>query len=125
MNFKEYILRFEDRGDYLFAHLTGQDSFAASLRYWNEIADEIDQSGHRKLLVHEDLTGDISGREIYDLIKDLKNSVLREVKIAFYDENTADTFLNNLGRLIANHHGGKVRIFKTLDEARHWIERPS
>lgn len=123
MTTTSYHLEFEDRGDYLFTYLSGEDSFAASLSYWNDIADEINRHGHRKLLVHENLTGKISGREIYDLIKDLKDSVLKDVTIAFYDENFEDTFLNNLGKLIANHYGGSVRIFKTLDDAKYWIER--
>lgn len=122
MNTTDYCLRFEDRGSYLYAHLTGDDSFAASLRYWNDIADEIERLGCGRLLVHEKLSGQVSGREMYDLIIDLKDSALKEVKIAFYDENSTDTFLNNLGKLIANHRGGNVRIFANLDAARQWIE---
>jgi len=77
------------------------------------------------LLVHEDLSGEVSAREIYALIMDLKDSALKGVRIAFYDANSADTFLNNVGKVIANYSGGNVRIFKTLDEARQWIENPA
>ena len=31
----DYTLEFEDRGSYLYAHLTGMDSFAASLSYFD------------------------------------------------------------------------------------------
>jgi hypothetical protein len=41
MGHLDYHLEFEDRGTYLFARLTGKDSFAASLSYWNQIADEV------------------------------------------------------------------------------------
>ncbi len=119
----QYQLQFEDRGDYLYAHLSGADSFAASLLYWNDIADEIGRLGYHKLLVHESMAGHISGREMYDLIMDLKDSSLKDVQIAFYDEMSSDTFLNNLGKLIANHRGGSVRLFSRLDEAQRWIER--
>ena len=125
MDTATYNLKFEDRTDYLFVKISGQDSFSSSLRYWNEIADEVGKRGYQKLLVHEKLTGNLSGREMYDLIMDLKVSVLKNVRIAFFDENSADNLINNLGRLIANHRGGKVRIFSRLDEAQRWIERGS
>lgn len=123
MDAAEYKLTFDDRGDYLFVQISGRDSFASSLRYWNEIADEIEKRGHRKLFVHENLTDGISARETYDLIMDLKQSVLKDVKIALVDENSANTFVNNLGKLIANRSGAKVRIFSRPDKARRWIER--
>lgn len=122
MSSGEYMLHFEDRGDYLYVNIAGQDSFASSLRYWNEIADEVERLDRHKLLVHENMTGDVSGREVYDVMRDLKDSALKGVKIAFYDENSADTFLNRLGKLFANYRGGNVRIFSELDAARQWIE---
>jgi len=121
MSAPEYFLSFEDRGDYLYTLITGQDSFSASLRYWNEIADEAARRGHRRLLVHECMTGQVRTREIYALIMDLKDSALKDVRIAFYDENAGDSFMNMLGKLAANFRGGDVRIFSDLDAARDWI----
>ena len=115
-------MNFENRGTYLYVLITGQDSFSASLSYWNEIADETARRGYSRLLVHECMIGQVSAREIYDLIMDLKNSALKDVQIAFYDENARDSFMNLLGKLIANYSGGDVRIFSNLDDARRWIE---
>ena len=125
MNAEEYGLEFEDRGSYLYALITGKDSFAASLSYWNRIADEVGRRGHDRLLVHECMAGKVSAREMYDLIMDLKDSALRKVRIAFYDENAGDSFLNLLGKLITAYSGGDVRIFTKLDAARSWIESPA
>jgi hypothetical protein len=118
-----YTLTFEDRGDYLFAHLTGEDSFADSLSYWNEIADQIIELGHRKLLLHETLVGEVSEGEIFDIMMDLRSSGLVEIKIALYDENREDTPINALGQLIANNRGATVKLFKTLQSAQRWIEQ--
>lgn len=118
-----YTLTFEDRNGYLFASLTGQDSFAASLSYWNEIADKVGGLGYRKLLVHENLLGEVSESEIFDVIADLKDSGLFGVQIAFYDENHADAQINNLGQLVANNRGAEFRIFQSMEAAQHWIEQ--
>ncbi len=123
MNALNYTLEFENRDTYLYAHLTGEDSFSASLSYWNEIADQLNKTGHKKLLVHENLTGELTEEEMYDLIVDLADSGMNEIRIAFFDENPADETINNLGQLVANHRGGNVCIFKDLSNACSWIER--
>jgi hypothetical protein len=118
-----YRLKFENRGSYLYVFITGQDSFAASLRYWNEIADEVSRLGCRKLLVHEQLEGNVDEAEVFDIIMDLKESALRGIHIAFYDENRGDIPINALGQLIANNRGGSVRLFHNLKAAINWIEQ--
>lgn len=123
MSVNDYNLVFEDRGAYLYAHVSGKDSFAACLSYWHAIADKVAEFGLRKLLVHENLEGDISEGEIFDLMVDLKDSGLLGIRIAFFDENDADSQINNLGRLVANNRGGNVCIFQSLEAAQSWIER--
>ena len=116
-------LTFDTRETYLYAFITGQDSFAASLSYWNEMADEVNRLGYTKLLVHEQLEGNVDEGEIFDLIMDLKESALRGIQIAFYDENRDDIPINALGQVIANDHGGAVRLFQNLKAAMNWIEQ--
>lgn len=123
MSGSNYRLTFDKRGSYLYAFITGQDSFAAALSYWNEIADEVNRLGYTKLLVHEQLDGNVDEGEIFDIIMDLKESALRGVQIAFYDENRDDIPINALGQLVANNRGGAVRLFHNLKAAMNWIEQ--
>lgn len=123
MNALDYNLVFDNRGTYLYAFITGQDSFAASLSYWNEISDEVSRLGYRKLLVHEQLDGNVDEGEICDIIMDLEKSALRDVQIAFYDENQEDLPINVLGQSVANNQGGAVRLFHNLQAAMNWIEQ--
>jgi len=115
-------LEFEDRGTYLYACMTGKDSFAASLDCWNRIADEVERLDCRKLLVHEQLEGNVDEGEVFDLVMDLKDSALSRVQIALYDENRDDIPINALGQLIANNRGAAVRIFHNLKAATQWLE---
>jgi hypothetical protein len=117
-----YQLEFEARDTYLYARLTGKDSFAASLSYWNEIKDKVQDTGAKKLLVHENLEGEVNEEEMYDLMVDLLRDGFPEVKVAFFDENLNDADINHLGKMVANNHGANVRIFESLSNARYWIE---
>lgn len=116
-----FNLDFQYCRTYLYAHLTGEDSFAASLDYWNVIADKVRELDCDKLLIHENLTGTVTENEMSDLVMDLKSSGLLDIRIAFYDENLDDTAINAFGQSLATGEGANIKIFHSLEEARHWI----
>ena len=116
----EYNLLFEDRSTYVYAYLTGTDCFSASLSYWNEIADKTKSLGYRKVLVHENLLGEITEGEVFELVKDLLETA-REMQVALFDETNIDSRINHLGQLVASNRGATVRVFKSLDDAEKWI----
>jgi hypothetical protein len=116
-----YQLTLEERDAYLYARLIGEDSFAASLSYWNEIADKVKALGYRKLLVHEDLIGEVVESEMHEIIMDLMPSGLLDVQIAFFDENISDASINARGQSMAVSKGANVRIFDSLNAAQDWI----
>ncbi|MEE9368502.1 MAG: hypothetical protein V3V05_06515 [Pontiella sp.] len=118
----DYNLLFEDRSTYVYAYLTGTDSFSASLSYWNEIADKTKALGYRKVLVHENLLGDITEGEVFELVKDLLETS-REIQVALFDENNTDSRINARGQLFASNRGATVRIFKSLGDAEQWIKQ--
>jgi hypothetical protein len=121
MTAREFTLTFELRKNYLYAHITGRDSFSASLDYWKKIADKVRKLDLSNVLVHENLMGDVSEGEMFEIMmKVLPSST--GIKIAFYDENTADENVNDLGQLIANNRGADICIFQTLEAAEKWLE---
>lgn len=121
MNGQNYQLTFEDRNAYLYVRLTGEDSFAASLSYWNEIAAQVKLRGCERMLIHENLVGQVAESEMHDIIMDLLPSGLAEIQIAFFDENVEDTALNLLGQNLAGEKGANVKVFKSLEAAKEWI----
>ncbi|MDH3981469.1 MAG: hypothetical protein OES84_01060 [Kiritimatiellaceae bacterium] len=122
MNGKEFSIVFEDRGTYLYVQLTGKDSFAASLDYWQQIIDKEKELGYHRLLVHENLIGEVSEGEIFEIMMDvLPDST--GVQVAFFDENRSDIAINELGHLIATNRGADIRIFQCLEAATNWIEQ--
>jgi hypothetical protein len=121
MSGPNYQLTFEDRNTYLYVRLTGEDSFAASLSYWNKIADQAKLRGCEKMLIHENLVGKVAESEMGEIIRDLLPSGLAEIQIAFFDENVEDAAINALGQTLAVDRGANVKIFTSLDDAKDWI----
>ncbi len=120
MAVNDYHLTFEDRGTYLYAHLTGEDSFAASLSYWNEIGDQVKKLGHDSVLVHETLEGAVNEAELFDVILDVVPSGIG-IRVALFDENHDDAKINELGQLFASNRGAILRVFSSLQDAEEWI----
>lgn len=120
MSAQDFILTFEVRGDYLYVHLSGKDSFAASLDYWNQIADQAHKLNLTKVLVHENLEGSVTEGEMFEIMMDVLPASTG-INVAFYDEQSADQTVNELGQLIANNRGADIRIFQSLETAEKWI----
>ncbi len=117
-----YTLAFEDRGNYLYAHLTGKDSFESGLEYWRAIADKTLELGHKRVLVHENMLGDLNKAEVFEIITQFTKPAYLGIRLAFFDENIDDESLNALGQLVATNRGIMVEVFQTLKAAQHWIE---
>ncbi len=118
-----YTLTFEDRGSYLYAHLTGQDSFESGLEYWRAIADKTLELGHKRVLVHENMLGDLNKAEVFEIITQFTKPAYLGIRLAFFDENIDNESLNALGQLIATNRGLMVEVFQTLEAALRWIEQ--
>lgn len=115
-----YQIIFEDRDEFLYVHLTGRDSLAASLAYWGEIAEKAKELDLRRVLVHEALEGEVNEGEMFEIITGVVPSG-RGVRVAFFDENQANVKINALGQLIAENRGALIKIFPTLKAAENWI----
>lgn len=120
MSNSEFQLTFEDRGSYLYAHLTGRDSFAASLDYWHQITGKAKELGYQKVLVHENLEGTICEGETFSLITEVVPSGIG-IRVAFFDEHQSDDSINELGELMATNRGADFRVFKSVSDAVRWI----
>jgi hypothetical protein len=118
-----YKLELEDCGTYLYAHLTGQGDFQASLQYWSRIADKAVELGHRKVLVHENMLGTLSKAQVFEVVTRIMKPEYLSIHVAFFDENLDNESLNALGQLVASNRGATVELFHSLEAARTWIKQ--
>ncbi|MBN1306216.1 MAG: hypothetical protein JXA13_17410 [Anaerolineales bacterium] len=119
-------IRFEDRGEYLYACVTGpKDNQEISLDYWQRVIDECRERGFRKLLIEEDLPDQATTVEIFNLIKTIAGIINFPLKIAFYDREAEHLDLNLFGETVAVNRGVDGRVFAGLEEAEAWLKGQS
>ena len=116
-----YTIRFEDRKQYLYAFIEGQDSLEASLNYWQEIAQKALNDGFDKVLVEEDLEGQVSDIDMFRLTSRFLDMGMANLQIGFVDRKDDHVVGNKLGELIVTNRGIKAKIFDAVEDAEAWL----
>ncbi|HEX6614491.1 MAG TPA: hypothetical protein VF022_11555 [Rhodanobacteraceae bacterium] len=116
-------LRFESRGDYLRAEVSGPgDSLQVSLAYWCEIAQECERRDVRALLVVDLFENEpLEPAEVDQVIEAMRDSYMRCVRVAYCESNSAAVPQAEYGELTAREAGFSVRVFASEHEAELWL----
>lgn len=121
-NERAYRINFTRRENFLHAYVEGEeDSVEISRQYWNEVLDECRRRGLDKVLIEENITGNVTAGEMYEFAKELPNLVTDKMVVAFVDRRTAHEEINRFGELVANNRGLKSRVFNTVEDAAAWL----
>jgi hypothetical protein len=119
---KPYRIAFEHRSQYLYVYVSGEhDSYEISRRYWLEVADECAKTGHKKVLIEEDIEETVSIAEVYQLASELPQMGFQGVRVAFFDRFAEHEDLNQFAELVATNRGLLARVFNNLEEAENWL----
>lgn len=119
---KPYKIEFEKRPTYLYAYVSGRhDNIENARKCWLDILDECNKFGADKLLVEENIEGNISMEEMYKLSSEFPSMGFRNILVAFVDLHSSHQKLNRFGEVVATNRGGKVRVFDTVAEAKEWL----
>ena len=118
----DYTLKKEDRGDYIYFHVTGSDSLEVSKAFWREIIETGTQLKYKKILVDEDLEGSVPIGDIYEVITTgLDIGDVRSMKIAFVDRYLEQMEGNIFGEKVATNRGINAKVFTNIEEAEQWL----
>jgi hypothetical protein len=118
----DYTLKKEDRGDYIYFHVTGSDSLEVSKAFWREIIETSTQQNYKKILVDEDLEGSVPIGDVYEVITSgLDIGDIRSIKIAFVDKYQEHMAENIFGESVATNRGLNAKVFTNIDEAEQWL----
>ncbi|HET7557328.1 MAG TPA: hypothetical protein VFK08_04560 [Rhodanobacteraceae bacterium] len=119
----QYDLRFSDRGDYLRVEVGGPgDSLEVSLAYWNDIAAECERRATRALLVLDLFENEpLQPWEVDQVIEAMRDSYMRQVRVAYCELNSAVVPQAEHGELTAREVGFTVRVFASEHEAELWL----
>jgi hypothetical protein len=117
---KPYIIRLENRGEYLYA-LVGGDTLTPDIakRYWDEIAEMCFKINTSKIMIEKEFAKSVSPPEMLEMGVYL-GKVLAGKKIAFIDKYKNEN-INELGKVIARNQGVIMRIFDNTEDAEKWL----
>lgn len=120
---KLYELSFEHRPQYLYAYVCGEhDSYEISKKYWQEVADECQKTGYKKVLIDEDISANVSITEIYEFASEIPKMGFQGIRVAFFDRyHLEQQEINSFGETVATNRGLFSRIFTDFDEAEKWL----
>lgn len=119
---KPYKIEFDQRPKYLYAFVSGRhDNIENARKCWLDILDACHKFEADKLLVEENIEGNISMEEMYKLSSEFPSMGFRNILVAFVDRHLSHQKLNRFGEVVATNRGGKVRVFDTVAEAKEWI----
>jgi len=120
-----YALSIEDRGDYLHARITGINSRESVLGYTQQIFEACVAAKRTAVLIEEDLVGpSLPISSIFQLVDARVPQALQALKkIAYVDVNPEhDPGRMEFAEDRAVNMGVNMRLFRTVDAARTWLE---
>jgi hypothetical protein len=115
-------VRFEDRGSYLLAHITGRgQSLETARTTWRTIAAECKQRGFVKVLILEDIEGELQFMEQYAFADGLGQIGFDGITVAFVDAKPEHFTNNKFAEDVAVNRGAHGRMLQTVAEAEAWL----
>jgi hypothetical protein len=117
-----FEITFKDRGEYLFAEVTGEkDTLDVSLAHGRRVIDECAARDLRKVLIEEKFPNQLSAIDVYSLMTEVSRMVASRIAIAFVDREAAHEELNLFGETVATNRGATGKVFSTTEAAKRWL----
>lgn len=120
MNQGDFNIRFEMRESYIYAYISGTDSYETCLNSWIKVAKKAEKLGIPRVLVHECLIGHITEGEMFNVLQEVIPMGIG-IKVAFFNENQDHDDFFALGELMAQNRGIDIQMFQSLEDAERWI----
>ena len=121
-NTPQFVIQFENEPGYLRAEISAEhDSYDVTTSYWNRIAEELRNTGHRKILIVEMIENNIEIQDAFRAIRERDKSSFEGVRIAFFDMKKDHVPLNSFGAAAAAHLGYEIEVFSNIHAAKDWL----
>lgn len=116
-----YSLQIEKRNEYLHFSVEGETSYETGMDLWREIGSKCNELGYNKIIVEENLKGQVTDTEMYQITSQFPEFGLLGKKIAFIDKHASHDIGNKFGQLVSSNRGINARIFHSIWDAEKWI----
>lgn len=115
-----FTMTIEPREGYLRALVRGEDSLQVSLAMWGMARDECAKAGARRLMLVEDLAGNVPVEEAGQVVEEIGRLGFADTRIAFVDLR-GDPHNDEHAEILALENGLEVRVFTDEPAARLWL----
>ena len=115
-----YEIGYEERGDYLYVRMSGDEAYEDALRFWKGLKKVAEKKGYTRFLIVDKVKGVLPTIQVHNLSKEVA-SLFRGMAVAYVDPKD-DTFeANRYGETVVSNRGVNARVFRTEAEAVKWL----
>ena len=115
-----YDIRYEERRNYLFAHIEGPETFDNALDFWQDLRKESRERKFTRLMVVDEVSGTLSTTQIFTLSTEIAR-LHPDATIAFVDPKKETLEANRFGETVLANRGITGRVFTNEEEAEEWL----
>lgn len=117
-----YVFKSEKRKDYFYTYVGDcKDSLEVSKEYWLRALNTCSKNKYKKMLIEENLDGELSSSEIYELSVGIAELDFKDIAVAFVDRHIEHKESNQFGESIVTTRGLRIKVFNTIKEAEEWL----
>ncbi|HTE40333.1 MAG TPA: hypothetical protein VK629_05875 [Steroidobacteraceae bacterium] len=114
---------FEIRSGYLYARITGHGEDLETTRAtWQKVASECKARGQVKVLIHEEIIGELPFMEQYAFADGLSQLGFDGITVAFVDSKPEQFTNNKFAEDVAVNRGAHGRMFASVADAEAWLK---
>ena len=118
-------VRFEHRGHYLFALISGEEEdLATSQANWRLIANTCKAGNYKRVMIVEEIEAELSFMDQFEFASGLTELGFDGIKTAFVDKKLEQFDNNKFAEDVAVNRGANGRLCRTVEEAEAWLLKP-
>lgn len=115
-----YNVEYEDRKDYLYAHITGNESHQNAITFFHNLKEKMEKENWDAVLIVDEVKGILNTNETYELSREIAE-LHRGRIIAFVDPKEETFSQNYFGGTVVANRGVVTQVFKTEEAAIKWL----
>lgn len=118
---KAYNLTFEQRDNYLYAHLTADTISVELIRgYVAEVVGKSNETGLQRIMLYRDIPATLSEGEVFNTVRESLES-MRGKKLALVNPHADIQKALNFGMTVGHNRGGNYGSFEDVETAEKWL----